>query len=137
MVTATLLQWVDMKHIDVPLGKRHQPHNWEFADEAERLAETITNAVLIGSTSLQKDDDSLWLLKSVGPVVWVELTTRIRQKSFTSSSQWQVLHNLGRPVTVSVKDQYGNVVIAEVQHTSLNEFFVRFGSAQSGSVTYF
>lgn len=57
--------------------------------------------------------------------------------TFSNPSQsWQVLHNLNRRVSVQVLDDFGNVVLAEVQHTSLNEFYVRFGSPQSGSAIY-
>lgn len=54
----------------------------------------------------------------------------------TPAVSWQVLHNLNRIVSVMVMDDYGNVVVAEVQHTSFNDFYVRFGFPQSGKVIY-
>jgi hypothetical protein len=67
----------------------------------------------------------------------VQEITRVKTQSFSSATQWQVLHNLGKIVTVKVYDEFGSEVIAEVQHTSLNEFLVKFGSPQVGSVSYF
>ena len=57
--------------------------------------------------------------------------------SFASpSATWQVLHNLGYKPAVQVFDAFGALVIAEIDHTSTNEFYVRFGSPQTGSVIY-
>ena len=52
------------------------------------------------------------------------------------SANWQVFHNLGYKPAVQVFDAFGALVIAEIDHTSINEFYVRFGSPQTGSVIY-
>ena len=55
---------------------RHAAH-WQrayrftCADEAERLAATGLTAGEVGFVCWQQDDDSFWMLKSVGPAVWV------------------------------------------------------------------
>ena len=60
-----------MEHIDIPLGERHAPHNWEYANAASREAATGIVPGEIGCLALQLDDGSYWRLASVGPVVWV------------------------------------------------------------------
>lgn len=53
-----------------------------------------------------------------------------------ASANWQVLHNLGYKPNVQVFDAFGRLVWAEIDHLSVNEFYVRFGSPQTGSVEY-
>lgn len=47
----------------------HQPFNWIWADETERLAETVT-ALDINKEGLQQSDNSRWVLTAVTPT-WV------------------------------------------------------------------
>lgn len=61
-----------MEHVDIPLGERHQPHNFSYANAAARSAAVVTDADLIDSLALQQDDGSYWRLESVAPAVWTE-----------------------------------------------------------------
>lgn len=54
-----------MEHDVIPAGERHGPHNWEVADQAERLALT-TVAGDLGKTLWQKSDDSAWICHALG-----------------------------------------------------------------------
>lgn len=68
-----------------------------------------------------------------GPAGTADKTTVVFS---AASANWQVLHNTGKRPVVTVLDAFGHVVIAEVEHLSSNEFYVRFGSPQTGSVIY-
>jgi hypothetical protein len=59
-----------MEHIDIPAGEIHQPHNWQWADQTGRLAEVVTDSLLVGRFGLQVSDDTLWRLASTSPAVW-------------------------------------------------------------------
>lgn len=61
-----------MEHVVIPLGERHQPHNFEYANASVRTAAVITDATLIQSLALQLDDGSYWRLTGVAPAVWTE-----------------------------------------------------------------
>lgn len=63
-----------MQHVDIPTGHIHQPHNWEFADAAERAASPITDADLIGRLALQIDNGTFWRLTGVSPAAWQSIT---------------------------------------------------------------
>lgn len=63
-----------MEHLDIPLGERHAPHNWEFADATARNSEVITDVTMILKTALQTDDHSVWVLTEVSPAAWVRQT---------------------------------------------------------------
>lgn len=60
-----------MEHVEIPLGERHPPHNFAYADQAEREAAVITSTSLLDSLALQLDDGSYWRLAEVDPAVWV------------------------------------------------------------------
>lgn len=59
-----------MEHDVVPLGERHAPHNFEYADETARLAATITDSKWVNALALQLDDGSYWRVASVSPTTW-------------------------------------------------------------------
>jgi len=59
-----------MEHVVIPVGERHAPHNFEYDDEAARLAATITDSTLIHQLALQLDDGSYWRLSGVSPATW-------------------------------------------------------------------
>lgn len=59
-----------MEHDVVPLGERHAPHNFEYADETTRLAATITDSKWVNALALQLDDGSYWRVASVSPATW-------------------------------------------------------------------
>lgn len=58
-------------------------------------------------------------------------------QSFTASSLWTVNHNLGREPSVTVLTVGGLEMLADVQHTSLNQFTVSFSQPQSGRIIAF
>lgn len=60
-----------MEHDVIPLGERHGPHNFEYADETARTSAVITDAKWLQSLALQLDDGSYWRLTAVDPAVWV------------------------------------------------------------------
>lgn len=59
-----------IEHIDIPLGERHTPHNWEYADKATREAATGMVPEDIGRWAKQLDDGSCWELTDDSPVTW-------------------------------------------------------------------
>lgn len=54
--------------------------------------------------------------------------------TFSASSTWTVNHNLGRAVAVVVRDAGSAQIIANVTHTSLNQFVVQLTTPTAGSV---
>lgn len=64
-----------MEHDVVPLGERHAPHNFEYADETARLAATITDSKWVNALALQLDDGSYWRVASVSPATWEPVVT--------------------------------------------------------------
>ena len=64
-----------MEHDVIPLGERHQPHNFEYADEAERLAAVVTDAKWLQSLALQLDNGSYWRVTGVSPATWEQVVT--------------------------------------------------------------
>lgn len=59
-----------MEHVIAPLGERHPPHNFEYANAAARTSATVTDATLVQSLALQLDDGSYWRLTGVSPATW-------------------------------------------------------------------
>jgi hypothetical protein len=49
-----------------------------------------------------------------------------------ASSEWTVVHNLGKHPSVSIVDSAEEEVIGEVQHTDVNSLIIRFSAAFSG-----
>jgi hypothetical protein len=49
---------------------------------------------------------------------------------------WNVVHNLNRPVAVSVTDEFGVVVAADVTYISANEVLIQFTAPFAG-LAYF
>lgn len=84
------------------------------------------------------------ILKSTGvspfDYVWVDEAAAAAPKPtrvyFTNQTQVQVLHNLGYLPKVDVLDSSGNEVFADVEHTSDNNFYVRFAANFTGSINY-
>lgn len=62
-----------MEHIDIPLGERHAPHNWEFANAVARVAAVISDAAMIHQLALQLDDGSYWRLAGTSPTSWQQV----------------------------------------------------------------
>lgn len=58
-------------------------------------------------------------------------------QNFTSSTSVHVMHNKGKKPLVDVFDAFGNKVFANVRHDSVNDFYVEFSVATSGSISYF
>lgn len=59
-----------MLHKNASLLQRHAPHNWVVANTAALNALAVLSED-IGKIAWQTDNDSFWVLKSVGPSVWV------------------------------------------------------------------
>lgn len=59
-----------IEHLEIPLGERHPPHNWEYADTTAREAATGFTADDVGNVALQLDDFSRWTLIDDDPVTW-------------------------------------------------------------------
>lgn len=57
-------------------------------------------------------------------------------QNFTNQTQVQVLHNRGYRPTVTITDLNGDEVTTDVDHTSANEFYVRFAAPSSGTINY-
>ena len=58
-------------------------------------------------------------------------------QNFTSSTAVHVMHNKGKKPLVDVFDAFGNKVFANVRHESVNDFYVEFSVATTGSISYF
>lgn len=72
------------------------------------------------------------------PVRFPGTSGEVEEVKFTTpSALWYVIHNKGRKPIVMVLDEAGTQVSAGVEHTTDNEFYVRFSSPQKGSVSYY
>lgn len=58
-----------MEHDVIPPGEIHPPHNWRVADEAARLALSVTSAD-VGKYAWQQDDDTVWMLTDDTAPTW-------------------------------------------------------------------
>lgn len=58
-----------IEHSVIPTGEIHAPHNWVVADEAARLALSVS-AGDVRKYAYQTSDKTEWMLESVSPVVW-------------------------------------------------------------------
>lgn len=59
-----------MIHGVIPIGERHAPHNWEYADAAERTAASGFVSADLNKLALQLDDGTYWRLSAISPVTW-------------------------------------------------------------------
>lgn len=144
-----------MEHVAIGLGEIHAPHNWEFADQPEREAASITDADLIGRLALQLDDGSYWRLGAVSPsLVWESLKAEPTPHEHTTaditgtwtiaqqpeyehtqgaaSTTWTINHNFGRRPKITLFTDGGLVFVAQIQHTSDNQAVVSLSSAMTG-----
>ena len=62
-----------IKHSEISLGQVHVPYNFEYANEAARVAAIGFVAADIGKIARQLDDNSLWMLTSEAPAAWVAI----------------------------------------------------------------
>jgi hypothetical protein len=60
-------------HKDLTGRNVDTPISWAYADEPARLAASSFAPLDVGRFAWQQDDDSLWMLKSISPVAWVEV----------------------------------------------------------------
>lgn len=60
----------EFDHGGLPLGTRHAPHNWEYADAAARTAATGFVPGDVTKWAKQLDDGTFWELTDDSPVTW-------------------------------------------------------------------
>ena len=77
------------QHRKLSLGKIHQIHNWEYADETEREDETDVTAADVGKLARQLDDNTLWMLTDDSPVTWVQ----VGGSSVSYPKTWTMWHD--------------------------------------------
>ena len=126
-----------MEHSNIPVNEIHVPHNWAYADSAERLAAVHTDVRDVDKLALQRSDGSYWRLTGVSPATWASVratSTDFEQVFSSAASIWTVNHNLGYRPNVQVLTLGGLEIEALVQHTSVNQAVVHFSSAQTGRV---
>ena len=73
--------------------------------------------------------------------VFSNTTTGVADKKFTheqssAAATWTVTHNLDKQPAVSVVDSTDNVIICEVEYTSLNQVELRFSTPYSGKAYF-
>ena len=145
-----------MEHVAIPAGEIHQPHNWEFADAAERDAEVITDTTLVGRIALVLDDGSFWRLESADPAVWTAFVAEpsahehdgaditsgtvpvARQPEYvhtqgSASDTWTINHSLGRKPKIALLTVGGVEFEGFIQHTSDNQAVASLSVAIAGT----
>ena len=60
-----------VRHRAIGNASRHPAILWEPASQTEREAIADVVAEQLGGFAWQRDDDSIWILTSVSPIVWV------------------------------------------------------------------
>ena len=73
--------------------------------------------------------------------VFSNTTTGVADKKFTheqssAAATWTITHNLEKEPAVSVVDSTDNVIICEVEYTSLNQVELRFSTPYSGKAYF-
>ena len=73
--------------------------------------------------------------------VFSNTTTGVADKKFTheqssAAATWAITHNLDKQPAVSVVDSTDNVIICEVEYTSLNQVELRFSTPYSGKAYF-
>lgn len=117
---------------------------WVFPSSIERLQEEVF-LYEINKFAWQSTPGKLFLLSSVSPLVWTEVgiggtggaAPASYEQAFTSSATWIVNHNLGREPFLSVLTSGGVELLADIQHTSINQSIVYFASPQAGRIRAF
>lgn len=117
---------------------------WVFPSSIERLQEEV-QPYEINKFAWQSTPGKLFILSSVAPITWTEVGSggtagaapASFEQSFASSATWIVNHNLGREPFISVLTVGGVEMVADIQHTSINQSIVYFSSAQSGRIRSF
>lgn len=117
---------------------------WVFPSSIERLQEEIFPYEL-NKFAWQSTPGKLYILSSTDPIVWTEVGSggtagaapASFEQAFASTVSWIVNHNLGREPFISVLSVGGSELIAEVQHTSINQSIVYFSSPQAGRIRAF
>lgn len=114
---------------------------WVFPTSTDRLAELV-EPYEINKFAWQIVPGKLFIVSSVNPTIWTEAGTggtgvASFEQAFTSALTWTVNHNLGREPFVNVLSTGGSELLAEIQHTSVNQFIVYFSSAQAGRIRAF
>lgn len=62
-----------IEHLEIPLGERHPPHNWEYADATAREAATGFTPDDVSGHARQLDNNTIWMLTDDDPVTWVQV----------------------------------------------------------------
>lgn len=105
-------------HADSALGQRHPPHNWEYADEAARLAATGFAADDVGKYALQLSDNTLWWLADDSPITWDQITFgattggKLRNIEETIRDTIGAALVAGESVTITVNDPGDTITVA-------------------------
>ncbi len=133
-----------MEHKDIPLGERHAPHSWEFADEAERLAASGFAAGDVQQQALQLDDGTYWRLTNHSPVEWTVVAqtgpagadgtgdANFMHEQSPASDLWTITHNMNKYPSVTVIDSGGDEVEGDLVYVSLNVVQITYSSAFAG-----
>jgi hypothetical protein len=105
------------------------------------------------TSSYDYDDDTNFIVVDVTAVntngsltdeayyVFSNTTTTVGDKKYThvqssASATWTITHNLDKQPAVSVVDSTDNVIICEVEYTSLNQVELRFSTPYSGKAYF-
>ena len=62
------------------------------------------------------------------------LERRHVEYNYYNSAKWDCRHNLGSKPSVTVVDEKGNMIIADVQHVNENYLIVTFGMSATGRI---
>jgi hypothetical protein len=77
-------------HLSAPLGDRHAPYNWEYADETARLAASGFTAEDVGRLALQLNTMNLYMLIATTPT-WQLVSVDIAAQVPDGGTTGQVL----------------------------------------------
>lgn len=115
-----------MEHDVIPLGERHAPHNWEYADATLRAAASGFVSTDVNKIALQLDDGSYWRLSSIAPITWV--TTTKAAGAGSGYGQWKWSTSLtGDPTS-------GKVAVNSATAASITE--LRISDMGSDGIDY-
>ena len=129
----------EIEHSVAPLGERHAPYNWLFADTAARMTAGSYVAEDIGKWAYQADSSTIWQLVTTAPT-WVQVApstagndANYEHSQVLAATTWVIVHNLGKRPSVSVMDTSGDEVHGDVSYDTVNQVTLSFSAPFSGT----
>lgn len=106
-----------MLHRRALIGDIHKVHNFEYSNEASRLAANLLEED-IGKIAWQTDNDSFWILKAASPVSWFQFGGFSPSGPITESSLQSAIRSAGVVALPTIVDNGdGSITVGTGQYS--------------------